>query len=354
MNLPQRQKGKEKEDGEKQGVSLCLRSLCGKQEKAMNRLLQTLLTSVLTLGVTAVAQAQWVVAFQDKSKRDLNGVFFMDGRYGWVIGDRGIIHTTQDSGAEWLPREPKLKDNISDIFFRNRDEGWLVTGGPTGSRILKTMDGGENWELVFQLTVDPGTRSSDVPVLYSVAFPSKKQGWVVGDAGRILHSEDGGKTWRRQESGVRDELVHVKFINDKRGWVVGAKGTILYTDDSGRTWERQTSGTTNHLYHVETRGKENAWIVGDKGVVLRTTNAGVSWERVAVETTQNLLNIAFSNDKNGWIIGWNGTILRSGDGGKTWIGQESGTRTHLYGISASKKEVWVVGAEGLVLKYSDR
>jgi len=320
----------------------------------MNRLLQTLLTSTLLIVITGVAQAQWVVAFQDKSKRDLNGVYFMDGRYGWVIGDRGIIHTTQDNGAEWQPQEPKLNDNISDIVFRTREDGWLVTSSPTGSRILKTVNGGENWELVFQLAVAPGANKNDVPVLYSVAFPNKNKGWVVGDSGRILHSEDGGRNWRRQESGVKDELVHVKFINDKRGWVVGAKGTILFTDDGGRTWERQISGTPNHLYHIETRGKENAWIVGDKGVVLRTTNAGVSWERVAVETTQNLLNIAFANDKNGWIIGWNGTILRSGDGGKTWIEQESGTRSHLYGISASKREVWVVGAEGLVLKYSDR
>jgi photosystem II stability/assembly factor-like uncharacterized protein len=320
----------------------------------MNRLLQTLSITALFFGAATVAQAQWVVAYQDKSKRDLNSVFFMDGRYGWVIGDRGIIHTTQDNGAEWGPQDPRLNDNLNDIFFRTRDEGWLVTSSATGSRILKTVDGGTNWELLFQLGVAPGARSSDVPILYSVAFPSKKQGWVVGDGGRILHSEDGGISWRRQESGSQDELVHVKFANDKRGWVVGAKGTILYTDDGGRTWERQSSGTTNHLYHIETRGKDSAWIVGDKGTILRTTNAGVSWERVAVDTTQNLLNIAFSNDKQGWVIGWNGTILRSSDGGKKWVEQESGTRTNLYGIAASKREVWVVGAEGLVLKYTDR
>lgn len=318
----------------------------------MNRLLQTLMIVALPFVMTAVAQAQWVVAFQEKSKRDLNGVFFMDGRYGWVIGDRGILHTTQDNGGEWLPQNPKLNDNISDIFFRNRDEGWLVTIGSTGSRVLKTADGGENWELMFQLAVAPGASRNDVPTLYSVVFPDKKRGWVVGDTGRILHSEDGGKTWRRQESGVQDELVHVKFVNDKRGWVVGAKGTILYTDDGGRTWERQAGGTTNHLYHIETRGKDIAWIVGDKGTILRTTNAGLTWERVAVETTQNLLSIAFANDKHGWIIGWNGTILRSGDSGKSWIEQESGTRANLYGLSASKKGVWVVGAEGLVLKYT--
>jgi len=318
----------------------------------MNRLLQTLMAVALLLVITSVAHAQWAVAFQDKSRRDLNGVFFMDGRYGWVIGDRGIVHTTQDNGGEWSEQSSKLNDNISDIFFRTRDEGWMITIGATGSRILKTADGGENWEPMFQLAVAPGTRKDDVPALYSVAFPDKKEGWVVGDGGRILHTEDGGQNWRRQESGVREELVHVKFVSSKRGWVVGGKGTILFTDDGGRTWERQTSGTTNHLYHIETRGRDNAWAVGDKGTILRTTNTGLTWERVAAETPQNLLSVAFANDKQGWIIGWNGTILRSGDGGKSWIGQESGTRANLYGISASKKGVWVVGAQGLVLKYT--
>ena len=80
----------------------------------MNHLLQTLLTSALLLVINTVAQAQWTVAFQDKSKRDLNGVFFMDGRYGWVIGDRGIIHTTQDDGGEWQPQESRLNDNLSE------------------------------------------------------------------------------------------------------------------------------------------------------------------------------------------------------------------------------------------------
>jgi photosystem II stability/assembly factor-like uncharacterized protein len=320
----------------------------------MNRLLQTFLIAAWLCAIEIAGQAQWVVAFQDQSKRDLNSVFFMDGRYGWIIGNRGIIHATQDNGSEWSAQNPGVNDNLYDVFFRTRDEGWLVTSGARGSRVLKTVDGGESWELVYQIEAPPGARGNDVPILYSVAFPGKKQGWVVGTDGRILHSEDGGRSWRQQESGLQDDLVHLRFVNDKRGWAVGAKGVILFTDDGGRTWERQSSGTSNHLYHIEARGKDNAWVVGDKGTVLRTTNAGVSWERVAADTTQNLLNIAFLNDKQGWIIGWNGTILRSSDGGKSWVEQESGTRTHLYGISASKREVWVVGAEGLVLKYSDR
>jgi photosystem II stability/assembly factor-like uncharacterized protein len=144
----------------------------------------------------------------------------------------------------------------------------------------------------------------------------------------------------------------LKFVNESRGWVVGAKGIILFTDDGGRTWERQNSSVGGHLYHIETRGKDIAIVVGENGVILRTSNAGQSWERIAADTRETLVNVAFSNNHQGWIAGWNGTILRSSDGGKTWVEQESGTRSHLYGLSVIKKDVWVSGAEGMVLKYS--
>lgn len=48
----------------------------------MNRMLQTLLAAALLCSITVVAQAQWVVAFQDKSKRDLNSVFSWMGDMG--------------------------------------------------------------------------------------------------------------------------------------------------------------------------------------------------------------------------------------------------------------------------------
>src|SRR5262245_18888452 len=94
----------------------------------MNRCKQVLLTAVFFLMAAASARAQWSIAFQDQSRRDLNVVFFLDSRFGWVVGDRGIIHFTQDGGHDWDSPSPRINANINDIFFRTREEGWLVTG----------------------------------------------------------------------------------------------------------------------------------------------------------------------------------------------------------------------------------
>jgi photosystem II stability/assembly factor-like uncharacterized protein len=236
----------------------------------------------LLLGAASSLQAQWVTAHRDEARADLNVIFFVDDKNGWVIGDRGLLRATHDGGGKWFTQDAKVSANLSDILFRNKEEGWLIAG----AHILRSQDGGDTWEQLYQIPVPPGARPRDAPELYSVAFPSKKRGWVVGTDGRILHTGDGGRTWAPQESGTKEELVHVKFVNDRRGWVVGGGGTILFTDDGGRTWEPQRSGTEQHLYHVEAQGKERAWVVGDQGTILRTTNAGVSWEAIVTGTKE--------------------------------------------------------------------
>ena len=38
-------------------------------------------------------------------------------------------------------------------------------------------------------------------------------------------------------------LLAVKFVSRQKGWIAGENGTILYTEDGGRTWAAQESGT---------------------------------------------------------------------------------------------------------------
>ena len=119
----------------------------------MNCCKHVLLMAILFCALAVGANAQWTVAFQDQSKRDLNVIFFLDSRFGWIVGDRGIIHATQDGGRDWTPQSPRVNANINDIFFRTREEGWLITGG---ARIFRTEDGGESWLPSYQLSLSPG------------------------------------------------------------------------------------------------------------------------------------------------------------------------------------------------------
>jgi len=95
--------------------------------------------------------------------------------------------------------------------------------------ILKTVNGGETWEMLPAVT--------DL-ALYTV-FIKDGKGWAVGDKGAYLVSDDGGATWQRREDVIKTKqgLRDVFFSSLQKGWVVGAAGTVVHTEDGGTSWE---------------------------------------------------------------------------------------------------------------------
>jgi photosystem II stability/assembly factor-like uncharacterized protein len=302
---------------------------------------------------TSLAQEGWVPTRVGPVGQDLNTVFFLDSKRGWVGGDNGFLSRTDDGGRAWVQQVVGTKDAINDIYFRDKEDGFLLAG----NAIFVSRDSGTRWTEVRRfLSRDFDGASVE---LYSVRFPSKKRGWVVGSVSKrdvvidsiLVYTEDGGENWQRRRAPSRLELIHLDFDNDKRGWIAGAGGTILKTDDGGLTWIKQESGTAGTIYHVDIRNEKRGWAVGERGLILRTTDGGQHWEPITGETRSTLLSVEFLNDDDGWAVGRGGTILRSSDGGRTWIEQAASTKANLYALHFQKKIGWAVGADGLVLRY---
>ncbi|HEV2799051.1 MAG TPA: YCF48-related protein [Pyrinomonadaceae bacterium] len=307
----------------------------------------------------AVAQKQqgegWTATRHGAAGRDLNAVYFTDGKRGWMAGDGGLVYRTEDGGRAWVRQVVETNDSINDIYFRDKEDGYLVAG----SAIYLTEDGGRNWRETRRFT--PADFGGGTPELYSVRFASKKKGWIVGSISRrevvtdslVLYTEDAGATWRTQLVPSRDELINLDFTDERRGWIAGDKGTILATTDGGLNWSRQRTGTNATLYHVNFIDDERGWAVGAGATILRTEDGGETWTAVTLpgmgRTT--FLSVQFAGKEQGWIVGRGGRILRSDDGGRTWLQQESGTKQNLYALFVGKKQNWAVGGDGMVLQY---
>jgi photosystem II stability/assembly factor-like uncharacterized protein len=317
--------------------------------------LRLILLGLLLVATALPARSQqgWIPTRVGPPGQDLNTVFFLDSKRGWVGGDKGFLSRTDDGGHSWVQQVLGTTDAINDIYFRDKDDGFLIAG----NAIFATRDNGTRWTDVrrFLPTEFDG---ADVE-LYSVRFTSKKKGWVVGSVSRgdsvidsiLLTTENAGETWQRQRAPSRLELIHLDFANEKRGWIVGTGGTILATVDGGQNWTKQVSGTTSTIYHVDFRSEKRGLAVGERGAVLRTIDGGATWTPVEVPVKSTLLNVQFVDDDTGWAVGRSGTILRSGNAGATWIAQESGTKQNLYGLYFLKKIGWAVGGEGMLLRY---
>jgi photosystem II stability/assembly factor-like uncharacterized protein len=308
---------------------------------------------LIAFGLSAQAQQGWIATRVGLAGKDLNTVFFLDGKRGWVGGDGGFLARTGDAGVSWVRQAIGTPDAINDIYFRDKEIGFVLAG----NTIFSTRDEGASWIEVRRF-LPREFDGADVE-LYSVRFSSKKKGWVVGSVSKndrvsdsiLLYTEDGGETWRRQRAPSRLELIHIEFASDKRGWIVGTDGTILNTVDGGLSWTKQDSKTAATIYHLDFRGEKRGIAVGERGTILRTTDSGTTWTPITIKSRATLLSVQFIDDDSGWAIGRNGTILRTEDAGATWIEQESGTKQNLYGLYFVKKAGWAVGGDGMLLRY---
>jgi photosystem II stability/assembly factor-like uncharacterized protein len=317
---------------------------------------QRLIVAMFFLAVVALpatGQQGWVATQVAPPGQDLNTVFFLDNKRGWVGGDKGFLSRTEDGGHSWIKQSVQSEAPINDIYFRDKEAGFLIAG----NAIFATRDNGVRWIEVRRFT--PKEFDGADVELYSVRFSSKKKGWVVGSVSKhervidsiLLYTDDGGETWQRQRAPSRLELIHIDFANDKRGWISGADGTILATSDGGASWTKQESGTHVTIFHIDLRNEKRGLAVGERGTILRTTDGGVTWTPIATKTHSTLLNVQFLSDDNGWAIGRSGTVLRTDDAGLSWVEQESGTKQNLYGLSFVKKVGWAVGGDGMLLRY---
>ena len=214
---------------------------------------------------------------------ELNGVFFRDTSYGWAVGsadlERGLLYATTDGGASWHRQALSLQGrfaDLCDVFFVSRSHGWAV-GADNGPVIFVTTDGGAHWRKQLSQRTDS--------LLECVDFVDPLHGWAAGYdpaigamGGPLLFAtSNGGLTWRKLNvRGVEDPTSDIAFTDANHGWMVGREGLVLVTEDGGRSWVRQDPGTGLDLYGIAAVDGEHAWIAGEGGTILATTTGGYS------------------------------------------------------------------------------
>ena len=194
--------------------------------------------------------------------------------------------------------------------------------------------------------------------LFSVDFVDENYGWAVGEWGLIMHTTDGGQNWEIQQNNTLDwDLLSVDFADRLNGWAVGEYGTILKTMDGGIHWtelnvELEMENSNSNYMDVQLITSENGWILPDYGsFILKTSDAGAHWDEIDI-STDNLLNpqfraFDFIDIMTGWIAGYDegGLILHTKDGGETWTRQESNIERTIYDIEfIDSQNGWACGS----------
>ena len=297
-------------------------------------------------------------------------VDFATAEDGVAVGQDGIVLKTDDGGKTWTrnPIELPLLDwQVAQPHYfavsRGADAQHIWAVGPVGA-IIRSQDGGETWEnlsLWCDMSFDNFATSdpADDPestlrlnpcdvTLNGVSFPTNTDGWVAGEFGIILRTQDGGVTWQRQrnvhnlpkytrpelpeEEAIRQRipplyiedlfLIDVDFRSAQEGYVTGESGTLLQTTDAGETWTNIPSGSFNTLLSVTAAPDNNRsdFATGVLGTLASVTSD--AWqldENIRQDVLTWIRTASFAPDGQfGVACGGKGTVLVTTDSGKSW------------------------------------
>ncbi len=193
-------------------------------------------------------------------------LFFLDENTGW-IGSTFQVKKTTNGGLNWI--DYIYGDWLYDIYFKDSLNGIGVNGEAYHYGI--TTNGGLNWiPLIsgegnyFNISIMPYNKNigfiinsmgfsvrkttnfgmtfdsvGNIPnvsnVLYCSKFINENIGWAGGSYGQIYKTENGGKTWRTQNSLNESFIRKFYALNDSEVWACGGGGKIIYTTNGGDT-----------------------------------------------------------------------------------------------------------------------
>jgi photosystem II stability/assembly factor-like uncharacterized protein len=244
------------------------------------------------------------------------------------VGERGFVGLSDDNGTSWRQVKVPVSTTLTHVNFVDAKVGWAV--GHSGV-VLKTVDGGENWEKQFDGVSAANTELAASKAIENGSETSQKR---VKEAQRLV------------ADGPDKPFLSVRFFDVQRGLIVGAYGLAFETVDGGRTWQsladRMDSGRSRHLYAIDTTG-ERIFLAGEQGVVLASKDDGKTFASLPFPGKGTVFGLVSSNSTL-IAYGLKGAAYRSSDQGENWVSIDLPKSTITTGLRLSNDDM-VLGNE---------
>jgi photosystem II stability/assembly factor-like uncharacterized protein len=298
--------------------------------------------NILVRTTTFGAAATWnLVTSPSATNSILNGINFFDANNGIIVGTYSVyprIYKTINGGGSWTsPYTSFAEKSFASVIFKDANTGYVV--GEAGC-VLQTINGGTNWITKTSPTANTLTAQS---------FTDVMNGWVCGESGCIYKTPNGGTSWSaNQGPGGASAFWSIQMLNSTTGWACGESG-IFYKTSDGSTWTSSPSGTSNILYSLFFVDANTGWIVGANNTIRKTINGGGSFvpQTSPAPAASLIYSVYFVNANTGFISTDNGGILKTTDGGSTWNYKLSASGVILKQVYFLNSSIgWAVGWGG--------
>ncbi len=208
----------------------------------------------------------------------LQAVSVVDERVVWVSGTLGSFGVSVNGGRSWRTGVVAGADSLEfrDVQGVDAKTAYLLAAGPgTASRIYKTTDAGQNWQLQF-VNREPRAFFD----CFAFWDPQSGIAWSDNVDGRfpVARTANGGQRWT---------VAYVDGATEGEG-AFAASGTCVITHGKDAAWVATGAGKEARLFRT-----------GDRAATWTT----VSTPMVQGTSTTGHTSIAFRDDLNGLAAG---------------------------------------------------
>lgn len=226
--------------------------------------------------------AQWTVQ-KSNTTASFRAVFAVSEKVIWIGGTKGTVLKTTDGGINWqnVSVQNAEKLDFRGIVAFSENEAVVSSAGLAEegqAKIFKTTDGGKTWQLVYE-------SNQKGVFLDGISFWNKNEGLVFGDPidqkWFLLKTIDGGKSWEKLNSDgfpvLQDGEAAFAASNSSmflqsphHAWIAsggGKNARIFYSKNAGITWDVKDvpmlASTTAGLFGIKLSKKISIAVGGD-------------------------------------------------------------------------------------------
>ncbi len=180
--------------------------------------MERLLFILFLLQISLTQNAQTVKVLTSGTKTSMRGLSVVTDKVVWASGSAGTVVKSNDGGQtwKWLTVKGFEKTDFRDIEAFDENTA-IIMGIDSPAVILKTIDAGENWAIVYK-------NDTKGMFLDAMDFANNKDGIVIGDPINnlffVAHTKDAGDTWQ-------EEILSKKIYVNKGEAAFASSGTNI-------------------------------------------------------------------------------------------------------------------------------
>jgi photosystem II stability/assembly factor-like uncharacterized protein len=263
------------------------------------------------------------------------------------VGTQEGPYKSTDDGEHW--EKVNVPDHgfpVWSLLFHPQNPK-VMYAGYENCEIYRSEDGGDTWrqlpvQVQFpEVTISPGANPAKRVLMLAGSLADPRVVYGAIEVGGIIRTQDGGKNWENLSHGqyMNDDTVDMHGVLVSR-WrpetVIGiSRAGMFRSTDRGDHWSLVRLESLNPKGQTYCRSirevpgdPKTIWVTAganfqsEVGVLFRSADGGLSWRRVdmGVEPKSTMACIAFDErqPRRMYCSTFGGEVFASQDGGQTW------------------------------------